>query len=136
MRSLFLKIFVIFWIAQSLIFVISTALIVHHHFESPDVLFDGLRSSPGERWRRAAAAYESGGCAAVSALGTEIEQQIGLKDAAGNDLCNPRGLPCRRQARSFPHASRAPSPGRNLSGGFRQHRQAGSNISSCSSGLT
>lgn len=102
MRSLFLKIFVIFWIAQSLIFVISTALIVHHHFESPDVLFDGLHSSLGNDARRAAAAYESGGCAAVSALGTEIEQQIGLKDAAGNDLCNPRGLPLPAPSSQFP----------------------------------
>jgi hypothetical protein len=39
MRGLFFKIFIIFWIAQSLIFVISTALIVRHRFQpSPDVL--------------------------------------------------------------------------------------------------
>jgi two-component system sensor histidine kinase CpxA len=93
MRSLFFKIFVLFWIAQSLIFAISTALIVRHHFESPDVLFDGLHSSLENDARRAAAAYESGGCAAVEALGTEIEQKIALKDAAGSDLCNPFGLP-------------------------------------------
>jgi two-component system sensor histidine kinase CpxA len=93
MRSLFFKIFVIFWIAQSLIFAISTVLIVRHHFESPDVLFDGLHSSLENDARRAAAAYESGGCAAVDALGKEIEQQIALKDAAGQDLCNAPGLP-------------------------------------------
>ena len=44
MRGLFFKVFIIFWIAQSLIFVISTALIVRHHFESPDVVFDALNS--------------------------------------------------------------------------------------------
>ena len=32
MRGLFFKVFIIFWIAQSLIFVISTALIVRRHF--------------------------------------------------------------------------------------------------------
>ena len=93
MRSLFFKIFVIFWIAQSLIFAISTVLIVRHHFESPDVLFDGLHSSLENDARRAVAAYESGGCATVDALGAQIEQQIALKDAAGQDLCNAAGLP-------------------------------------------
>jgi two-component system sensor histidine kinase CpxA len=101
-RSLFFKIFVIFWIAQSLIFAISTALIVHHHFESPDVLFDGLHSSLQNDARRAAAAYESGGCVAVSALSAEIDQQIGLKDASGNDLCNPHGLPLPPASSQFP----------------------------------
>ncbi len=102
MRSLFFKIFVIFWIAQSLIFAISTALIVRHHFESPDVLFDGLHSSLENDARRAVTAYESGGCAAVDALGTEIEQQIALKDAAGRDLCNAPGLPLPPASEQFP----------------------------------
>ncbi|MGA2755112.1 MAG: ATP-binding protein [Terracidiphilus sp.] len=102
MRSLFFKIFVIFWIAQSLIFAISTALIVRHHFESPDVLFDGLYSSLENDARRAVAGYESGGCTGVSALGAEIEQQIGLKDATGRDLCNPHGLPLPAASADFP----------------------------------
>jgi two-component system, OmpR family, sensor histidine kinase CpxA len=102
MRSLFFKIFVIFWIAQSLIFVISTALIVRHHFESPDVLFDGLHSSLENDARRAVAAYESGGCAAVNSLGSEIEQQIALKDASGRDLCNPLGLPLPAASTQYP----------------------------------
>ena len=102
MRSLFFKIFVIFWIAQSLIFAISTALIVRHHFESPDVVFDGLHSSLENDARRAATAYESGGCAAVDALGTEIEQQIALKDTAGRDLCNAHGLPLPAASEQFP----------------------------------
>ncbi|MGD1062549.1 MAG: ATP-binding protein [Terracidiphilus sp.] len=102
MRSLFFKIFVIFWIAQSLIFAISAVLIVRHHFESPDVLFDGLHSSLENDARRAAAAYESGGCAAVDALGAQIEQQIALKDAAGRDLCNAAGLPFPAASTEFP----------------------------------
>lgn len=102
MRGLFFKIFIILWIAQSFVFVISTALIVRHHFEGPDVLFDGLHSSLENDARRAVAAYESGGCAAVSAVGTEIEQQIGLKDAAGRDLCNPLSLTLPAGISGFP----------------------------------
>ncbi len=102
MRSLFFKIFVIFWIAQSLIFAISTALIVRHRFESPDVLFDGLHSSLQNDARRAAMAYETGGCPAVSAFGAEIEQHIGLKDSSANDLCNPFGLPLPSASEEFP----------------------------------
>ena len=45
MRGLFFKVFIIFWIAQSMIFVISTALIVRHHFERPDAAFEALYSS-------------------------------------------------------------------------------------------
>jgi two-component system, OmpR family, sensor histidine kinase CpxA len=102
MRNLFFKIFVIFWIAQSLIFAISTALIVHHHFESPDVLFDGLHSSLENDAQRAVAAYESGGCTAFSTLSTEIDQHIALKDAAGNDLCNPLDLPLPAAISQYP----------------------------------
>ena len=35
MRGLFLKIFAIFWLAQSLIFIISTTLILREHFPGP-----------------------------------------------------------------------------------------------------
>ena len=45
MRGLFFKIFAIFWIAQSLIFIISTALIVQHRFPRPDILMDSLFSN-------------------------------------------------------------------------------------------
>ena len=67
MRGLFFKVFIIFWIAQSMIFVISTALIVRHHFDRPDVAFDALYNilhpgplpgatarTPGRAARRAA----------------------------------------------------------------------------------
>ena len=89
MRGLFFKIFIIFWIAQSLIFVISTtALIVQHHFGSPDVFFDTLNSSLQNDGNAAAHAYEAGGCDALRAYGQSISQAVDLEDAAGNDLCN------------------------------------------------
>ncbi len=88
MRGLFFKIFIIFWIAQSLIFAISTALIVRHHFDGPEVFFDAFDSGIVNDAHRAAAAYESGGCQALGSFGQQIEQQIALHDGAGRDLCN------------------------------------------------
>ncbi len=88
MRSLFFKVFIIFWIAQSLIFIISTALIVRRHFESPpDVLFSALTTSMQSSARDAASAYDSGGCAALRAYGNRIAQTISLQDANGQVLC-------------------------------------------------
>ena len=89
MRSLFFKVFIIFWIAQSLIFVISTALIVRHHFNEspPDVLSDGFYSSLENDAYHATAAYESGDCPALKAYGASIGQTIALEDASGNPLC-------------------------------------------------
>ncbi|MGA8732144.1 MAG: ATP-binding protein [Terracidiphilus sp.] len=87
MRGLFLKVFVIFWIAQSLIFVISTALIVRHHFDGPDVLFDALDSSLKNDAIQAAASYETGGCEALHAYGSGLSQSIALEDSTGRDVC-------------------------------------------------
>jgi two-component system sensor histidine kinase CpxA len=86
MRGLFFKIFIIFWIAQSLIFVISTALIVRHHFESPEVMFDALNSGLQNDARLAAAAYETGGCNAFHAYGANLAEKIALS-TAGQNVC-------------------------------------------------
>lgn len=87
MRGLFFKVFVILWIAQSLIFVISTALIVRHHFDSPAVFFDALNSSLRNESKESVAAFESGGCNAVRAFATTQDDAIALTDANGNNLC-------------------------------------------------
>ena len=92
MRGLFFKVFIIFWIAQSLIFVISTALIVRHHFGSPEAMFDTLDSSLMNDGKGAVAAWEKGGCEAVQAYGTVIAQTIALNEAAGQPLCKPTGM--------------------------------------------
>ena len=104
MRGLFFKIFIIFWIAQSMIFVISTALIVQHHFASPDALFDALDSSLQNDAVRAAGAYEAGGCDAFHAYAATIAQKIALEDSAGQDLCSATGMELLGQ--------RAPTPER------------------------
>jgi two-component system sensor histidine kinase CpxA len=102
MRGLFFKIFIIFWIAQSLIFVISTALIVRHHFEGPDVMFDALDSSLQNDALRAASAYEAGGCEALHAYGASLAQTIALEDAAGQFLCAPAGMEGLNRATAMP----------------------------------
>ena len=93
MRGLFFKIFIIFWIAESLIFVISTALILRRHFEGPEVFFDMLNSTFVNYGSRAAVAYETGGCPALRSFGVQIGQQVVLTDSAGQDLCNPAAPP-------------------------------------------
>src|ERR1035437_2636868 len=106
MRGLFFKVFIIFWIAQSLIFVISTALIVRRHFEGPDAQWDMLNNALGTDGKGAAAAWETGGCAALEAYGTSIEQMVSLADATGQVLCKPGGLEGLAGTGVFPRARR------------------------------
>lgn len=92
MRGLFFKVFIIFWIAQSMIFVISTALIVRHHFDRPDVAFDALYSILQYDAGKAAAAYDSGGCDGFNSFANNIAQTVALQSAVGQDLCNSAGI--------------------------------------------
>src|ERR1035438_464664 len=87
MRALFFKVFIILWIAESLIFVISTALIVRHHFDSPVVVFDALFSSLHNEAREASAAFEAGGCDALRSYAAAHNHEISLRDATGRDVC-------------------------------------------------
>jgi two-component system sensor histidine kinase CpxA len=106
MRSLFLKVFTIFWIAQSLIFIISTALIVRHHFEGPEATFDALASSMRANASIAVHSYERGGCDALQWYATNIEQDIALKDASGHVLCGATGFGgVENDPESFAHVS-------------------------------
>ena len=89
MRGLFFKVFIIFWIAQSLIFVISTVLIVRRHFEGPEVQFDMLDSSLQNNAKAAVEAWEKGGCDALQSYGAGIAQTVSLADATGQVLCKP-----------------------------------------------
>jgi len=89
MRGLFFKVFIILWIAQSLIFVISTALIVRHHFDGPQVFADAFDSSMHNEAREALTAFEAGGCDAMRAYGVAHGHAISLQDATGDDPCQP-----------------------------------------------
>src|SRR5487761_919540 len=92
MRGLFFKIFIIFWIAQSLIFVISTALIVRRHFEGPQATFDLLNSTMQTYARDAVRAYQTGGCEALRAYGAGISQAVALQNASGKLVCAAAGF--------------------------------------------
>src|ERR1035437_8293608 len=91
MRGLFFKVFVILWIAQSLNFVISTALIVRHHFDSPEVFFDAQHSGLQNEATESAAAFEAGGCDAMRAYASARDQAIALLDAVGQNQCAVAG---------------------------------------------
>ncbi|HEV2133312.1 MAG TPA: ATP-binding protein [Terracidiphilus sp.] len=106
MRGLFLKIFIIFWIAQSLIFVISTALIVRRHFEGPQATFDLLNSTMEADARGTVRAYETGGCDALKAFGAGISQAVALEDAGGKMVCTVSGF------EGIENAAPAPATGR------------------------
>lgn len=87
MRGLFFKIFAIFWIAQSLIFLISTALILRHRRPSPQILFDTLSDTLRNEAKESVAAFESGGCPAFETYAATRSQQLTLEDANGRTLC-------------------------------------------------
>jgi two-component system sensor histidine kinase CpxA len=63
MRGMFLKIFAIFWLAQSLIFVISTTMIVRQRFASPNNLADALDSNLQHAGDLAIRDYDTDDCA-------------------------------------------------------------------------
>lgn len=87
MRGLFLKIFAIFWIAQSLIFVISTALILRHRRPSPQILFATLSGTLRDEAKESVAGFETQGCSAFQAYAATHGQNLTLENARGQTLC-------------------------------------------------
>jgi two-component system sensor histidine kinase CpxA len=102
MRGLFFKVFVIFWIAQSLIYVISTALIVRRHFVGPDVLYDTMASNMQANANRAVHFYDARGCDGLRAFTAMIAQDIALRDANGKVLCDVSGFDGLPAIETFP----------------------------------
>jgi two-component system sensor histidine kinase CpxA len=87
MRGLFFKIFIIFWIAQSLIFVISTTFILAHRFPRPNFMLDPAFENLHIESSQVAKAYETGGCNGVNAFAQERNENIGLVDEKENMRC-------------------------------------------------
>jgi two-component system sensor histidine kinase CpxA len=102
MRGLFFKVFVILWIAESLIFGISTALIVRHHFDGPGLIFDALHSSLLNEAKQSASLFEAGGCDAIRAHAVNSDHAIVLRDTAGTKLCAVTGAPGSITTTKFP----------------------------------
>jgi len=89
MRGLFFKIFAIFWIAQTLIFLISTALILQRRRPSPRIVFESMSDVLRIEAEESLHAYQSGGCAAFMAYSAKHQQTLALKGDGGQMLCGP-----------------------------------------------
>ena len=87
MRGLFFKIFIIFWIAQSLIFVISTAFILAHRFPRPNFMLDPAFNNLSANALEGANRFEAGGCAAFNAYAQQRNESLALADTHGKILC-------------------------------------------------
>jgi two-component system sensor histidine kinase CpxA len=87
MRGLFTKIFLCFWIAQSLTVVISTILILQHHFVRPDQTMDAFDASLAAEAASTARVYEQQGCSGVEQYANTIHQTIYLANAAQQLQC-------------------------------------------------
>ena len=89
MRGLFTKIFLVFWIAQSLTLVISTILILQHRFVRPDQAFDAMNAAMASQAAAAASVYEQSGCPGLDHYTDTIRQTIYLADASLQLPCSP-----------------------------------------------
>jgi two-component system sensor histidine kinase CpxA len=87
MRSLFFKIFIIFWIAQSLIFVISTAFILAHRFPRPNFMLDPAFNNLNANAVEGANKFDAGGCSVFSAYAKQRNENLILADSSGKLLC-------------------------------------------------
>jgi two-component system sensor histidine kinase CpxA len=87
MRGLFTKIFLGFWIAQSLTFFISTMLILQHRFFRPSDVMEVLDATLPSAVAAAVNAYESGGCAGLQRFAGSLHQTIYLADSPTNLFC-------------------------------------------------
>src|ERR1700733_8199187 len=87
MRGLFTKIFLGFWIAQSLTFTITTMLLVRHRFVRPNEIEAVLDATLPSAIATAINAYETGGCSALQQYADSLRQTIYLTDSGRRFLC-------------------------------------------------
>ena len=124
MRSLFFKIFIIFWIAQSLIFVISTSLILSRRIPRPVFLspiFEDLRSDS----QNAVAAFESDGCAGLTEYARTRKYGMALKDESGHTFCSSGDVP----AVDLQPSNASQLTGMDIASGRRRCREQGRHTS-------
>ena len=92
MRGLFFKIFAIFWLAQSLIYVISMALIVSQRFPNHNTVGVALDSHFYNDARLALDAYQAGGCIGFNNNATRNEPAgSALLTLDGDPVCQTPG---------------------------------------------
>jgi two-component system, OmpR family, sensor histidine kinase CpxA len=106
MRSLFFKIFIIFWIAQSLIFVISTALILSRRFPHPASMLDPAFTSLRIESAQALKAFDLNGCAGFEGFAaSRPHEMLSLIDDEGGTVCGKTILNPGPQAAATPEIS-------------------------------
>ena len=87
MRGLFTKIFLGFWIAQSLTFSISTMLILRRRFMRPNEIMEVLTATLPIAAKAAVNTYEDGGCSALQQFAGSLHQEVYVADASRHFLC-------------------------------------------------
>jgi two-component system sensor histidine kinase CpxA len=93
MRGLFLKIFAIFWLAQSLIFIISTTLILRDHFPGPSWT-DAFDATLKHNATLALHDFETSGCDSFRASTARFEPSgAALLSSNGQLLCSTTAAP-------------------------------------------
>jgi two-component system sensor histidine kinase CpxA len=94
MRGLFLKIFAIFWLAQSLIFIITTTLIIRQRFAGPSTFGDALTLNFHHDGDLALHDYLLNGCPGFRNNTARLEPSgAALLDASGHLLCATPNAP-------------------------------------------
>jgi len=100
MRSLFFKVFIIFWIAQTLIFVISTALILARRFPRPASMLDPAFSSLRAEAAEALQSFDAGGCSGFDSFTQQHRGEFALVDETGKTVCGNGSLSAQDQVPS------------------------------------
>jgi two-component system sensor histidine kinase CpxA len=93
MRGLFTKIFLGFWIAQSLTFAISTWLIMQRSFVRPNEIMDVLKTALPSEGAAVVNTYETAGCSGLREYAASRHLTIYLSDTPNHFLCEPAGAP-------------------------------------------
>jgi two-component system, OmpR family, sensor histidine kinase CpxA len=91
MRGLFTKIFLGFWIAQSLTFAITTMLILQHSFVRPNEIMDVLKTALPSEGAAVVNTYETAGCSGLRDYAASRHLTIYLADTPTHFLCEPAG---------------------------------------------
>ena len=87
MRGLFTKIFLGFWIAQSLTFAITTLLILQHSFVRPNEIMDVLKTTLPSEGAAVVSIYETAGCSGLREYAASRHLTIYLADTPNHLLC-------------------------------------------------
>src|ERR1700691_4735243 len=98
MRGLFTKIFLGFWIAQSLTFAISTWLIMQRSFVRPNEIMDVLKTALPSEGAAVVNTYETAGCDGLREYAASRNLTIYLADTPNRFVCEPAGAPAATDA--------------------------------------